>query len=78
MRAARSVLAALRRVGQRRFLANDVSIVDADVPSIVGHRQVTDAHPPHARPGATGPRLVTFDASVRAFATDRGVELLAG
>lgn len=41
---ARRVLVALRAVGGHRFLADDVSLVDDDVPLIVGYRQVTDAH----------------------------------
>jgi toxin-antitoxin system PIN domain toxin len=36
--AARGVLAALRDAGGHRFLADDVSICDPDVPRIVGHR----------------------------------------
>jgi uncharacterized protein len=74
---ARHVLAALRRVGAHRFLANDVSLVDPDVPSLNGHRQVTDAvlltlarrH---------GLRLTTFDTGVQALAAGEGVELLSG
>ncbi len=64
---ARSVLAALRAVGVHRFLVDDVSPVDADVPPIVGHRQVTDAQLlTLAR--RHGSRLVTFDAGVFALA----------
>ncbi len=74
--AARSVLSVLHAVDGHRFLANDVSPVDADVPTVAGHRQVTDAllltlarrH---------GLRLVTFDAGVAALAPSRDVELLA-
>jgi toxin-antitoxin system PIN domain toxin len=40
---ARSVLRGLREVGEHRFLRNDVSMTDGDVPTILGHRQVTDA-----------------------------------
>ncbi len=73
--AARRVLAALRDVDGHRFLPNDVSPSDPDVPRIVGHRQVTDAllltlarrH---------GMRLVTFDAAIVALAGGRDVELL--
>jgi uncharacterized protein len=73
--AARGVLAALRAAGGHRFLADDVSICDADVPRIVGHRQVTDAllltlarrH---------GVRLVTFDAGLATLSDGRDVELL--
>src|SRR3954447_7351441 len=42
--AAQAVLVALRAAGDHRFLSDDVSIVDADVPPLAGHRQVTDAH----------------------------------
>jgi toxin-antitoxin system PIN domain toxin len=73
--AARGVLAGLRRAGDHRFLPNDVSLVDDDVPRILGHRQVTDAvlltlvrrH---------GTRLVTFDAAIVELAGDRDIELL--
>jgi len=75
--AAREVLAALRCAGGHRFLPNEVSLTEDDVPSVLGHRQVTDAilltvarrH---------GVRLVTFDAGVAALAGGRDVELLAG
>lgn len=74
--AARAVLSALRHAGDHRFLANDVSLVDADVPPIVGHRQVTDAQLlTLAR--RHGIRLVTFDSGIAALAAGHGVELLA-
>jgi uncharacterized protein len=41
---AREVLRALGAVEGHRFLADDVSITDDDVPRLAGHRQVTDAH----------------------------------
>lgn len=41
---ARHVLATLRETVGHRFLSDDVSLVDDDVPTIVGHRQITDAH----------------------------------
>ena len=74
---ARAVLARLRGAGAHRFLTDDVSLVDADLPRIAGHRQVTDAllltvarrH---------GLRLLTFDAALAAMAQDRDVELLLG
>jgi uncharacterized protein len=73
--AARGVLASLRGTEGHRFLADDVSIVDTDVPPIVGHRQVTDAHLlTLARRHST--RLVTFDAGLLALAGGRDVELL--
>lgn len=55
---ARRVLVALRAVGGHRFLADDVSLVDDDVPLIVGYRQVTDAHlltPPAGAASAWSP-----------------------
>jgi uncharacterized protein len=73
---ARDVLAALRSAGSHRFLADDVSMVDADVPATVGHRQVTDAHlVTLAR--RRGVRVVTFDAGLAALAEHRDVELLS-
>lgn len=74
--AARGVLSVLRDVGGHRFLANDVSLTDVDVPPIAGHRQVTDAQLlTLAR--RHGTRLVTFDAGIVALAEGRDVELLA-
>ena len=73
--AARGVLSALRHVGGHRFLANDVSLSDSDVPPILGHRQVTDAQLlTLAR--RHGTRLVTFDSGIAALAQGRDVELL--
>lgn len=73
--AAREVLSALRLVGAHHFLANDVSLTDADFPPIVGHRQVTDAQLlTLAR--RHGTRLVTFDAGIAALAKGRDVQLL--
>jgi uncharacterized protein len=73
---AREVLAALRATAGHRFIADDVSLADPDVPRIVGHRQVTDAHLlTLAR--RHGTRLVTFDAGIDALAGGRDVELLA-
>lgn len=72
---ARRVLKSLRAADGHSFLADDVSIVDDDVPKIVGHRQVTDAHLltlAHRK----GVRLVTFDAAVVTLAQGRDVELL--
>ncbi len=75
--AARRVLCALRDVDGHRFLANDVSPCDADVPQILGHRQVTDALLlTLARRHAI--RLVTFDAGILALADGLDVELLSG
>jgi toxin-antitoxin system PIN domain toxin len=74
--AARAVLTGLRAVDGHRFLADDVSLSDDDVPRINGHRQVTDAHLlTLAR--RRGVRLVTFDAAIVSLAGGRDVELLA-
>jgi toxin-antitoxin system PIN domain toxin len=73
--AARAVLSALRVHDAHRFLADDVSLSDNDVPAITGHRQVTDAHLlTLAR--RRGVRLVTFDAGMLVLAQGRDVELL--
>jgi toxin-antitoxin system PIN domain toxin len=73
--AARDVLAALRTAGAHRFLADDVSLTDADVPYIAGYRQVTDAHLlTLAR--RSGIELVTFDAGLSTLAGGRDVQLL--
>lgn len=74
--AARGVLSALRDVGAHRFLANDVSLADPDVPRIAGHRQVTDAQLlTLAR--RRGIRLVTFDRGLLGLGDGRDVELLS-
>jgi uncharacterized protein len=73
--AARSVLSALRARRGHRFLTDDVSAIDSDVPKVAGYRQVTDAHLlTLAR--RRGVRLVTFDASILAMSDGREVELL--
>ena len=69
------VLRDLREVGERRFLSNDVSLTDADVPRIVGHRQVTDALLLTVARRA-GIALVTFDTAIATLAGGTGVELL--
>ena len=75
--AARAVLSALRALDSHRFLTDDVSLTDSDVPAITGHRQVTDAHLlTLAR--RTGVRLVTFDGGMLALSRERDVELLTG
>jgi len=73
--AARGVLSALRDAGGHRFLVSDVSLIDPDVPPIVGHRQVTDAQL-LTLVRRHGSRLVTFDAGIAALAKGRDVELL--
>lgn len=73
--AARGVLSALRAHPDHRFLADDISMSDSDVPSIAGYRQVTDAHLlTLAR--RRGVRLVTFDARTLAIGDGNDVELL--
>lgn len=70
---AREVLTLLRAADGHRFLVDDVSLTDDDVPSIVGHRQVTDAHL-LTLAARHGMRLVTFDAALRTLGD---VELLS-
>src|SRR5580704_8277546 len=73
--AARAVLSALRALDAHRFLTDDVSLCDSDVPTMTGHRQVTDAHLlTLAR--RYDVRLVTFDSGVLALSKGRDVELL--
>lgn len=73
--AARAVLATLRGAPAHRFLTDDVSLTDSDVPIMSGHRQVTDAHLlTLAR--RRGVRLVTFDAAIQVLAGGHDVELL--
>jgi uncharacterized protein len=74
--AARAVLVALRGAGVHRFLADDVSLTDDDIPDIAGYRQVTDAHLlTLARRRCV--QLVTFDAGLARLAQGRDVELLS-
>ena len=72
---AREVLVALRRAPGHSFLADDVSMTDADVPAVSGHRQVTDAHLV-ALARRHGRTVVTFDSGLAALAGRRDVELL--
>jgi uncharacterized protein len=74
---ARRVLSALRAIGAHRFLVDDVSLVDEDVPAIAGYRQITDAHL-LALARRRGVRLVTFDSAIVALAKKQDVELLTG
>jgi uncharacterized protein len=73
--AARAVLSALRALDAHRFLTDDVSLSDSDVPAITGHLQVTDAHL-LALARRRGVRLVTFDTGILALSKERDVELL--
>jgi len=73
--AARGVLASLRALPGHRFLVDDVSITDADVPTLAGHRQVTDAHL-LTLSRRHQVRLVTFDSGVLALGDDKVVEML--
>jgi toxin-antitoxin system PIN domain toxin len=73
--AAREVLSALRAQHGHRFLTDDVSVSDKDVPAIAGYRQVTDAHLlTLAR--RHGVCLVTFDATILAISDGHDVEVL--
>jgi len=72
---ARGVMRAIRAVAAHRFLVDDVSITDGDVPHLSGYRQVTDAHLlTLAR--RRGARVVTFDRGLNRLAEGRDVELL--
>lgn len=72
---ARDVLRALRRHEGHRFLGDDVSLADTEIPRLIGHRQVTDAHLlALARRHDT--RLVTFDTAAAGLALGDEVELL--
>lgn len=72
---AREVLSALRAHPAHRFLADDVSMSDSDVPVVVGYRQVTDAHL-LALARRCKVRLVTFDASILTMGNGNDVEVL--
>lgn len=70
-----TVLRGLRAAPGHRFLVDDISIGDPDVPTMHGYRQVTDGHlltlaRRHRMP------LVTFDRAVDTLAGSRGVKLL--
>lgn len=72
---ARAVLVALRAHPGHRFLTDDVSLADRDLPAMVGHRQVTYAHLlTLAR--RHGIDLVTFDRGAAELAGGRGATLL--
>lgn len=73
--AARAVLVSPRRAGAHRFLANDVSLTDADAPVLVGHAHVTHSVlTTVAR--RNGGRLVTLDAGLARGAEVGTLELL--
>jgi len=72
---ARSVLTLMTERGAHRFLANDISMRDPDLPPIAGHRQVTDAML-LALARRSEIRLVTFDAGIATLGDPREVELL--
>ena len=73
--AARRVLSALRSLAGHQFLIDDVSMTDADVPRLFGHRQITDAHL-LALVRRQGLRLLTFDSALVTLAHHQDVELL--
>jgi len=75
IRDALGVLVAFRGLPGHRFLADDVSITDTDVPVMNGHRQVSDAHLLTLARRHQVP-LVTFDAGLVALSGGEGVELL--
>lgn len=70
-----ATLAGMRAWRGHSFLADDVSPTDDDVPTLSGHRQVTDAHLLTLARRA-GAQLVTFDRALSTLARDDGVELL--
>jgi uncharacterized protein len=74
--AARRVLSALRSAEGHQFLTDDVSITDADVPRMFGHRQITDAHL-FALARRRSLRLLTFDSALVTLAGDQDVVLLS-
>jgi toxin-antitoxin system PIN domain toxin len=72
---ARGVLVALRSVGAHQFLVDDVSMTDEDVPPLLGHQQVSDAHLlTLARRHRS--KLITFDRAVLALGGPTDVKLL--
>lgn len=70
------VLSAMRSQGAHRFLTDDVSPLDEDVPRVHGYRQVTDARL-LALAARNGLSLVTFDAGIPPLAVQGAVELLS-
>ncbi len=74
--AALSVLGLLREAGRHSFLADDVSILDGDVPRFGGHRQVSDALL-LTLAARNGVRVATFDGGLLALGDGGSVELLS-
>jgi uncharacterized protein len=73
--AAQGVLTALRAHPGHRFLSDDVSLGDPDVPPITGYREVSDAHLlTLARRRQV--RLITFDAGLLGIGGGQDVEVL--
>lgn len=72
---ARAVLRALREHESHRFLSDDVSLADPEIPPLAGYLQVTDAHL-LAIARRHGTRLLTFDAAAATLARSDEVELL--
>lgn len=64
---ARGVLTEMCQAPGHTFLADDVSLRDADVPHLMGHRQVTDAHL-LVLAKRRGMALITFDAGIATLA----------
>jgi toxin-antitoxin system PIN domain toxin len=73
--AARGVLSALRTHHGHRFLTDDVSMTDSDVPEVTGYRQVTDVHL-LILARRRGMRLVTFDARILTIGDGNAAEVL--
>ena len=72
---ARGVLSTLRTHPDHRFLTDDVSMGDSDIPPIAGYRQVTDVHLlTLAR--RRGVRLVTFDSRILSMGDEKDIEVL--
>ena len=65
----------MRTVADHRFLVDDVSMTDGDVPRLSGHRQVTDAHLLALARRHNG-HVVTFDRGLDTLAQGRDVEVL--
>ena len=68
-------LAELKKVGRHRFLEDDVSVTDPDLPRIHGYRQVTDAHLLTIAIRNDVP-LLTFDTAIAELADPDEVALL--